>query len=298
MRYLAMTAVAAFILAAPVRADEEKVPLDKVPKAVLDAAKKRFPKGEVKEASKEVADGKTTYEVSMKENGKNIDISLTPEGSITLIEKEVAFKDLPKAVAATLNKKYPKAAYDIIEAVITVADGKETLDYYEAHLTTADKKKIEAEVLPDGKFKSETEAKDEQSCGGADDKKGEKASAKKSKKGDDDEDDKGAKSKKKNSKDDEDDDKGAKSKKKNSKDDEDDDKGAKSKKTEAKKSKKGDDDDDKKSAKGKSSGFQGEQKGQHEDDDKDVKSKNKKKKDDKKGEDDEKDKKKKKGGRD
>jgi hypothetical protein len=161
MRSLALTALTTLILAAPSRADEEKVPLDKVPQAVREAAKKRFPKAEMKEASKEVADGKTTYEITFKENGKNIDVTLTPEGTITLIEKEVAFKDLPKAVAATFNEKYPKAKFGIIEAVIKVVDGKETLDYYEAHLTTADKKEIEAEVLPNGKLKKATETKDE-----------------------------------------------------------------------------------------------------------------------------------------
>lgn len=163
MRHLTLAALTALVLAAPVRADdgEEKVPLDKLPKAVLAAAKKRFPKAEAKEASKEVADGKTVYEVTFKENGKNIDVSLTPEGTITMIEKEVAFKDLPKAVAATFDKKYPKATYGIIEEVTTVAGGKETVEYFEAHLTTADKKKLEAEVLADGKFKSEAEVKDE-----------------------------------------------------------------------------------------------------------------------------------------
>lgn len=161
MRYLATAALATLIVAAPLRADEEKVPLDKVPQAVRDAAKKRFPKAEMKEASKEVVDGKTTYEITFKENGKNIDVTLTPEGTINLIEKEVAFKDLSKAVAATLKEKYPNAKFGIIEAVIKVADGKETLDYYEAHITTADKKEIEAEVLPNGKLKKAAEAKDE-----------------------------------------------------------------------------------------------------------------------------------------
>ena len=47
MRYLAMAVVAVFVMSASVRADEEKVPLDKVPKAVLESAKKRFPKAEV-----------------------------------------------------------------------------------------------------------------------------------------------------------------------------------------------------------------------------------------------------------
>jgi len=115
----------------------------------------------VKEASKEEADGKMVYEVTLKQDGKNIDVTITPAGTITLIEKEVVFKDLPKPVAETLDKKYPKANYKLIEEVIKITDGKETLEYYEAHLVTADNKPIEAEVLPDGKLKSAAEAKDE-----------------------------------------------------------------------------------------------------------------------------------------
>jgi uncharacterized membrane protein YkoI len=156
-----MTAVAVFVLAAPVRADEEKVPLDKVPKAVLEAAKKRFPKAEVVGASKETADGKTVYEVELKEAGKTIDVTLTPEGVITTIEQQIDAKDLPKPVAEALEKKYPKATYKLVEAVYAVKDGKEALDFYEAVLVTADKKEIEVQVLADGKIKNEEEKKPE-----------------------------------------------------------------------------------------------------------------------------------------
>jgi hypothetical protein len=48
-------------LCAGVHADEEKVPLDKLPKAVVEAMKKRFPKAEIIEAAKEMEDGKTEY---------------------------------------------------------------------------------------------------------------------------------------------------------------------------------------------------------------------------------------------
>jgi hypothetical protein len=156
-----MATVAVLVMAAAARSDEEQLSLDKVPKPVLEAAKKRFPKAEVKGASKEGEGDKLVYEVTLKQDGKNIDVTITPAGKITLIEKEVAFKDLPKAVAETFNKKYPKATYSIIEEVIKVEDGKETLEYYEAHLTTADKKVVEAEVLPDGKLKGESEVKPE-----------------------------------------------------------------------------------------------------------------------------------------
>ncbi|HEY2910162.1 MAG TPA: hypothetical protein VGI99_07945, partial [Gemmataceae bacterium] len=117
------------------------------------------PKAEIKGASKETEDKKTVYEITFKENGKNIDVTLTPEGKITLIEKQIDRNDLPKAVAETFDKKYPGATYKMIEEVIKVANGKETREYYEALLVTAEKKTFEVEVLPDGKFKSEMEKK-------------------------------------------------------------------------------------------------------------------------------------------
>lgn len=177
MRHLAMAAVALVVLAGPARGDEDPVPLDKVPKPVLEAVKKRFPKAEAKEASKETTDGKTVYEVALQQDGKNIDVTLTPDGAITLIEKEIAFEALPKPVADALDKKYPKATYTIVEEVISVKDGKETLDYYEALLVTTEKKTFEVEVLADGKIKAETEKKDDKKpvlFAGRDDDKGKK----------------------------------------------------------------------------------------------------------------------------
>jgi hypothetical protein len=158
MRYLAMAAVAC-VLAGPARADEEKVPPDKAPKAVVEAAKKRFPKAEVVGVSKETESGKTVYEVEMKQGGKTTDVTLTPEGAIVLIEAQIDAKDLPKAVSGALEKKYPKATYKIVEAVYKVANGKETLDFYEALLATAEKKVVEVQVLPDGKIKDVEEKK-------------------------------------------------------------------------------------------------------------------------------------------
>jgi hypothetical protein len=148
-----------FAFGVTVWADEEKVPLDKLPKAVLEAAKKRFPKAEVVGASKEKENGKTLYEVELKAGGKKIDVTLTADGAIATVEQQIDAKDLPKAVAAALDKKYPKATYKTVEAVTEVKDGKEELAYYEVLLVTAEKKGLEVEVLPDGKIKGEEEKK-------------------------------------------------------------------------------------------------------------------------------------------
>lgn len=182
MRFLTTVTVFLVVFATPVRADEEKVPLDKVPKAVLEVVKKRFPKAEVVGTSKETDKDKTVYEVELKQDGKTIDVTLTPEGVITTIEQQIDAKDLPKPVAEALDKKYPKATYKIIEIVYAVKDGKEALDFYEVDLVTADKKEFEVKIAADGTVKEVEEKKAEKKeeknpglCGdGEKGKKGEK----------------------------------------------------------------------------------------------------------------------------
>src|SRR5262245_46733015 len=65
---------------------EEKVPLDKLPKAVVDSVKKRFPDAKLVSAEKEKDDnGKTVYEVAIKDKDQSIEVTLTPEGVIVEI---------------------------------------------------------------------------------------------------------------------------------------------------------------------------------------------------------------------
>jgi hypothetical protein len=151
-----LAALAALVLLAPaVRADEEKVPLDKLPKAVVDTVKKRFPDARLVSASKEDENGKTVYEVSIEDKGQKSDVTVTTEGALVSIETEIAAKDLPKAVAETLDQKYPKATFKTIETVVKVRDGKEKLEYYELLLVTAAGKKLEVTITPDGKVNHE-----------------------------------------------------------------------------------------------------------------------------------------------
>ncbi len=132
---------------------EQKVPLDKVPKAILDNVKTRFPGAKLLGASSEKEDGKVVYEIELTYKDLHHDVTYAANGTLILIERAIAFKNLPKVVRTTLEKEYPKATYKIIEEVIKVAGGKEMLDFYEAHLQTADKKTIEVEILPNGKIK-------------------------------------------------------------------------------------------------------------------------------------------------
>jgi uncharacterized membrane protein YkoI len=146
-------ALVALVGLAAVRADEdkeEKVALDKLPKAVTDAVKAKFDGCEMIAASKEKENGKEVFEVAIKHKGHNIDVTLTPEGKLVSVEKEIGAKDLPKAVSEALDAKYPKATIKKVEE--ETKDDKVT---YEVLLVTAEKKTMEVTFDPKGKVVEE-----------------------------------------------------------------------------------------------------------------------------------------------
>jgi hypothetical protein len=156
----AAAATALLVLAAVLRAGEEKVALDKLPKAVVDAVKAKFPKGEMKSAAKEVENGKTIYEVTLEESGHKIDASVTEDGKFTSVEKVIDAKDLPKPVAAALEGKYPKATCKVAEEVTEFKDGEAKPVVYEVLLETIDNKQVEVVLTAEGKItKEEAKAK-------------------------------------------------------------------------------------------------------------------------------------------
>src|SRR5438105_1127074 len=62
----AVVCMSFFALVLPAWAEEEDIPLDKLPKAVVEAVKAKFKGAELVSASEEKdADGKTTYEVML-----------------------------------------------------------------------------------------------------------------------------------------------------------------------------------------------------------------------------------------
>lgn len=161
---LAVAVISATTLVGNVRAEDKEVPLDKLPKVVSEAVKTLYPKAEMLKASEEADEedkDEVVYEVTVKLNGKMIDITVDDEGEIELLEKEIALKDLPKAVSEAAAKLYPDAKAKSAEAVYELEDGKEELEFYEVQLKTADGKVIEAKFKADGKVVKEDDKDDE-----------------------------------------------------------------------------------------------------------------------------------------
>jgi Putative beta-lactamase-inhibitor-like, PepSY-like len=128
------------------------VELKDVPEAVMKTAKARFPDIKIMGASvEENEDGETIYEITLDDHNMNIDATFTPEGVLTLIEREISFKKLPKPVVKSLETQYPNVQYRMAEEIIEVAGKDETLAYYEVTFSN-EKKEIKAvEFSPEGK---------------------------------------------------------------------------------------------------------------------------------------------------
>jgi len=145
-------AVAGLVLLAPVaRAADEKVPLDKIPKAVMEAIKAKFPDAEVTNAEKETVDGKVVYDIELKQKNRKHEMDIQEDGTVLEIENEIAVKDLPEAVTKAVEVKYPKSTIKEVMEVKLVKDKKEKLDHYEVTLETGDKESLEVTVSLDGK---------------------------------------------------------------------------------------------------------------------------------------------------
>ena len=157
LRCMAVAAISGMAFVSQVGAEEETVPLENLPKAVTDAVKKMFPKAELIKATKEEEDKEVNYEVTVKVEGKQIDITVEADGKIEELEKEIDLKDLPKAVTEALEKNHPKAVHKSAEAVYEIEDGKEELEYYEVQLVTSDKKMIEVKIKANGKIITDKE---------------------------------------------------------------------------------------------------------------------------------------------
>jgi uncharacterized membrane protein YkoI len=143
------------------QADDKKISLDKVPKAVMTAVKDRFPGADITSVEKETENGEVIYDFELKHDGRKYEMDIKENGTITEIEKEVVAKDVPEAVTNAVKAKFPGATITEVMEVNKVKGKEETPDHYEVNLTTADNKKMEVEVSLDGKkVKAEKAEKD------------------------------------------------------------------------------------------------------------------------------------------
>jgi len=134
------------------RADEETVPQDKIPKAVMDALLGKFPKAKIDKCTKEKEGDDVIYDIEFKQEGRKCEADITEKGVYINYEKEIAAKDLPKGVVDAVNNRYPNAKMKEIMEETEVKGNKEKVVAYEIVLKTGDKKEVEVKVSTEGKI--------------------------------------------------------------------------------------------------------------------------------------------------
>ena len=158
--FISMVAVAGLLAGTTVRADEEDIPLDKIPTKVRDAVKAKFPAAVFVSASKEIEDGKVLYEVKITNNKQTIEVTAGEDGKIVEIETQISPGDLPKVVTDAVARKYGPVNYLKAED-IQKGDQK----YFEVLIAHAGRK-TEVQLDKDGKILKEEDKTFEDERGG------------------------------------------------------------------------------------------------------------------------------------
>jgi uncharacterized membrane protein YkoI len=140
-----------------------------LPDAVKAAISKLYPQATIGEAKLE-KEGLEVYEVGLKQDGQEIEVTVAPDGTIVEVGTELATENLPPAVAEAFAKvakgtKIKEVDQEVTYAVVTLVKLNEPKTTYEAEVTI-DGKKCEVRVAADGtileqKVKEGDEGKDE-----------------------------------------------------------------------------------------------------------------------------------------
>lgn len=129
---------------------EEKIPLDKVPRAVMEAINARFPGANVESVERETEAGKVVYDVELKHKSRKYEMDIHEDGTVVELEKEVAAEDVPEAVRKAVRAEFPRAKVREFMEVNRVKGKDETPIHYEVTLSINGKER-EVVVSLDGK---------------------------------------------------------------------------------------------------------------------------------------------------
>ena len=145
-----MRSLGLLVLVAACAGQEATIAVADVPPVVMSAVRARFPNASATEASRETKDGKTLYEVTLKDGTQQIDVTSTLEGQLIEVEGGLSESDLPDAVTRAVSTKYPGAKYRIVEDVKTSDPAAPRSSYFEVLLETPDKRFVEVQIAADG----------------------------------------------------------------------------------------------------------------------------------------------------
>ncbi len=131
-------------------AADTKIKVEQLPPAVRSAMQEQTKGATVLGASKERENGRMTYEVETRRDGKGRDLTFAADGSLLEVEQEVDLESVPGPAKEALRKR---AAGEKIEKVESVTQGSTVS--YEAEVRAMSGKSREVAVNADGSARKE-----------------------------------------------------------------------------------------------------------------------------------------------
>ena len=126
-------------------AAEHSVACSTLPPAVQQRSKLVLDGAVVRGCVRDISKGKTTYEMELLKDGRSRDVTFDSQGNVLEVEEQVDFAELPKPVAAAIQKEVGAGHLGKIES-LTRGD---TLISYET-TTSRNGKRREIAFRPDG----------------------------------------------------------------------------------------------------------------------------------------------------
>ena len=130
--------------------------LDKIPQAVMEGLKAKFPQAEIHKWSVEQEGEIKVYDIEFTQDGRNCEADIKEDGSIQSWEKAIEITDLPDAVKGAAEAKYPGSNIKEIMQVMAVTGALDSLEGYELAFATSDTTEVELTVAPDGSILEES----------------------------------------------------------------------------------------------------------------------------------------------
>lgn len=116
-RTLLITAALAVTLALPAASKERSLGRAEVPRPVLAAFEKAYPKAKALRFAEEKQDGKNAYEIESQDGGTRRDLLFSADGTLLEVEETIPASDLPAVVREAVEKRAPGATIKRAERV-------------------------------------------------------------------------------------------------------------------------------------------------------------------------------------
>jgi hypothetical protein len=149
--FVCASALAAVLSGATARAvdqagEEKTLTRAQVPRPVVEAVLKKYPRAKLEKFGQEQEEGKLIYEVELKSGAEIVSIDVAPEGKILAEETTIKPADLPAPVKAGLQASRYKG-WRIAKAEKVIHDEKDDAPEYEVVVLS---RKEKFEVVLDG----------------------------------------------------------------------------------------------------------------------------------------------------